>query len=96
MLRDFWNQRKTNAVDPLIDRVMDDMHTKGPEANEYPTLLSHLERLYQLKFSDKREPININNLITVGGTFVCVCVMVAYEHKHVFTTKALTLLPGRR
>lgn len=43
----FWKKQKNEPtiLDGPIQRVLDDMETYGPDSEEFPALVSYLERL---------------------------------------------------
>lgn len=77
----------------IIDRVCAEMVTYGPDSNEYAKHLEYLEKLTKLKTDTRRERVSINTVIQAGAPIVAVVVIVAYEQKHVWVTKALALIP---
>jgi hydroxymethylpyrimidine/phosphomethylpyrimidine kinase len=80
-----------------INAVLDSMSIYGPDAPEYPALLSHLDKLKDLQRANRAawKPSADQVLITTG-TFASVVVIVAYEHMHVITTKAMSLIKFTR
>lgn len=74
-------------LDVPIMRILDEMQEFGPQSPEYPILLGHLERLVELK-KTKKQPINLDNALVVAGNLLGILVIVAYEQKHVFASKA--------
>lgn len=87
MFRLFFNDEDNSAIDAQIDAVLDEMMTKGVDSEEYPKLMSYLERLNKLKQARKRQPISLDTIVIAGGNFAIAFLIVAYEQKHVMTTK---------
>lgn len=76
-----------------INAVLDCMSTYGPDSPEYPTFLNHLNNLRELQKAYRApwKPSG-DQLAQVIGTFAGVVTIVSYEHLHVITSKAMTLL----
>jgi uncharacterized protein YehS (DUF1456 family) len=72
-----------------IDRVLSEMDEHGPDAPEYPDLLSYLERLVALKRGNSNSSPSPDTLMTVAGNLLGILVIVAYEQKHVMSSKGL-------
>lgn len=95
MLKDFFSSKDSSQVDSLIDRILEDMNNLDPGDSDYLTRMASLERLYELKAKDRREPIDRDVLVAVGGNLLAVLAIVAYEQKHVMTSKAMALIRAR-
>lgn len=96
MLRLFFNDEVKTPLDEQIEAVLDEMKTKGVDSEEYPTLMTYLERLNKLKRQEKRQPASFDTWIIVGGNFLIALTIVAFEQKHVMSSKALNLIrPGK-
>lgn len=79
-------------LDAAILRVLSEMETVPPESDEYAVLLAKLTTLKDLKSKDKKAPVSRDAVVNTIGGFVQVLVVVAYEQKHVWSTKALSVL----
>lgn len=76
-----------------INSVLDEMDVYGPTSPEYPALIAHLKELNTLKETQKSSRrVSPDQMAQVLGTFAGVALIVSYEHVHVVTSKALTLL----
>jgi len=90
------NKDRDERVDRLIARVTDDMEMYGPESEEYSTSMAYLERLHALKAESKPERVSRDTIALVVGNIIGILVIVAYEQKHVMTSKAFgTILKTR-
>lgn len=78
-------------LDVPIMQVLDAMKEMQPDHEEYPLMISHLERLVELK-KKKKQPISLDNALVVAGNLLGILVIVAYEQKHVFVSKAQGLI----
>ncbi len=88
-----FRRKKYEAIDAQIDAVHESMKTYGPDTPEYPGFVTHLERLQELKTTkNRREPLNVNTVITTVGTIVLSVIIVIHEREHVWTSKATTFL----
>lgn len=92
MLRYFFSNEVTTQLDPLIDEIVDQMNTKGPDSSDYPALMDNLKHLYELKAKDRRPPVSRDTIVLVAGNVLITLIVVAYEHNHVWTSKAKDML----
>jgi hypothetical protein len=79
--------RKKNKLDVITESVYDEMISATPDSDEFRAQLENLERLTTLK--SKKVNVSHDTLAIVIGNVMCVLVVVMYEQKHVFTSKAL-------
>lgn len=89
MLRHFFGRDEPTALDDQIVMILREMKAKGVNSDEYPALLTHLERLYELKATERRKPVSLDTIVMVLGGFVETLIIVGYEQHHVITSKAL-------
>jgi len=60
--------------------------------DDYDTTLTQLERLFALKQLEKPEKISADTKATIVANLAGIFTIVAYEHSHVITTKALSFI----
>lgn len=87
MLRAFLKNDLVTPIDPLIDAVREEMHHVGVNSDEYSTLLSYLERLYKVKEEQRPAPLSRDTMALVAGNLAGILLIIAYEQKHVITSK---------
>lgn len=87
MLKLFFNEEPDKPIDRLIAAVLKSMEDEGVDHENYPTHLRHLERLHELKKKNKLPPVSRDTIALVVGNFLIALIIVAYEQKHVMTTK---------
>lgn len=80
--------KEPTPLDRLIARVQHEMLQKGPDSEDYPTLMTYLERLNEVKAKKTPSPISRDTIVTVLGNLTGIVLIVAYEQKHVITSKA--------
>lgn len=80
------NETET-PIDKQITFVLNEMSMAGVTAEEYPTLLTYLERLHALRQKERREPISRDTIALIAGNLMGILLIVAYEQKHVITSK---------
>lgn len=90
MLSQFFRNDKGSQVDPLIDALLDEMHSVGVNSEEYPKLMTSLERLYDIKAKERRDVVSPDTLAIIAGNLLGILTIVAYEQKHVMTSKGFT------
>ena len=77
-------------LDDAMINLLDGMDTYGSDSQEYPELLSHLERVSNLRKSeDPKRRVSPDQMAFVIGNILTVLIIVAYEQKHVMTSKGL-------
>jgi hypothetical protein len=86
------NNMETRRLDFAIDRVLDEMDNYGPDSEEYPKLLTSLERMVALREARNKRTVSTDTLVTTAGYLLGVLLIVGYEHGHVMTSKAVNLL----
>lgn len=75
-----------------IDSVLNSMAELGPDNPEYPKKIVHLERLVELRTQKRRKPVSLDTLALVGGGFLQILVIVAYEQKHIMKSRAMDFI----
>jgi hypothetical protein len=79
----------TVKLDQVENRLLDEMIMYGPDSTSYPDWVGYLERVGNLRKSqDKRVP-NPDTIALVAGNLLGILIIVAYEQKHVMTSKGL-------
>lgn len=87
----FVRAKEWTHLDDEIHDVADQMQKEGVLSEKYPTLMAYLERLHKLKAQERREPVKLDTIVIVGGNLLVALLVVAYEQKHVITSKAVPL-----
>jgi hypothetical protein len=81
---------ESSILDEPIEKVLTDMNTYGPDSEEYPKLIDHLERLTRMKAEEgRRQRVSPDTMAIVLGNILGILVIVAYEQKHVMVSKGL-------
>ena len=88
--------KKPNAAEVKLDavkhKILDELIEHAPDDADYPTLMSHLERVDSMQHT-KMQRVSPDAVVQTVGAFLSVLVIVMYEQKHVLTSKSLSLLP---
>lgn len=74
-------------IDKQIAMVLKEMHLQRIGSEEYLALMTSLERLHELKMRERREPISRDTIALIAGNLMGILMIVAYEQKHVITSK---------
>ena len=85
--------RKTSKLDEQIDRLLLEMNDLEPNSQEYVKALVAVERLMKLQGEEHRAPVSWDTIAIIGGNLLGILIIVAYEQKHVVTSKALGMIP---
>lgn len=84
--------REQTELEKAQMKAFDEMAEYGLDTPEYAAALAFLERLAVLKKGDTlRNPVDPNTIITASITLLSVLIVVAYEQKHAWISKALTV-----
>lgn len=83
-------------IDEVLERILLEMAKHDPSSREYSAMLGHFERVITLRRKDERKRIDYNTVLLVAGNLLGILVIVAYEQKHVFTSKGLGFIPKFR
>lgn len=86
----FVKNDEPTPVDDQIDAVIKEMDVKGVNSEEYPKLMSYLERLNKLKTITRRPPVSRDTVALIAGNLLGILLIVAYEQKHVMTSKGFS------
>lgn len=88
-LKYFFKNRDDHKIDAQIDAVLNEMDKETPGGEKYNKLVVYLERLHEIKAKEgRRMPVSWDTIVTVGGNALVVLMIIAYEQKHVMTSKA--------
>lgn len=79
---------KTSALDEQKTAVLTRMENIDVNSEEYQTMLTLLERLNDVQAKERRTPASRDTIILVVGNILVALVVVAYEQKHVWTSRA--------
>ena len=78
------------VYDDAITKALTSLQTYDTEDAEFSDALSYLERLTKLKEAEKpKRKVSPDVMATVLGNLAGILVIVAYEQKHVMTSKAM-------
>ena len=83
--------REPSSLDKAIDNVYDRLLNADQDSEEYPKLLQNLERLNAMKQTASKG-VSRDTVWLVLGNLAGILIIVAYENKHVFTSKGLAQL----
>lgn len=87
----FW-QEKPSIYDEQIAKILTEMNTYGPDSPEYPTLLTHLEKLTSMKQKKNIMRVSPDTMALVAGNLLGILIIVAYEQNHAMTSKGLNFV----
>lgn len=81
-----------SKLDDPIDALLEEMEAYSPEDPQYQAALDALERLTKLRAEEYKSRINWDLLAPAAAHIVGIGMIIAYEQKHVMTSKALTMV----
>lgn len=80
---------KKSKLDGQIDSVLIKMYELGPDDEDYPTMMTNLERLIELEAKQAKSGVSPDTIVIVAGNLLGILIIVVYEQKHVMVSKAL-------
>lgn len=92
MLRRFFRREMDTPLDKQIDAVLLKMQGLGVDHDQYPVMIKHLERLTEVKAKERRNPVSSDTIALILGNLAGILMIVAYEQKHVMTSRGFTQL----
>lgn len=80
-----------SIYDAPIERLILEMTMNGPDSDEYSDHIKYLEKLSTLKTREKsvERRVSPDTVWLIGGNILIAVIIVAYEQKHVFGSKAI-------
>lgn len=85
-----WKFVKSESVlDEQIDKLLSHMNECDPSTEKYSGYLADVERLIRLKKEEKINRVSPDTLAIVLGNLIGILVIVAYEQKHVVTSRGI-------
>lgn len=88
LLRYLFTNDTDTPIDEQIKMVLSEMTEQGVDSEEYSKQLAYLERLHELKAKNRREALSWETIAIIAGNLAGILLIVAYEQKHVITSKA--------
>lgn len=90
MFKHFFRSESEARLDSHVDDVLHKMREVGVDSDEYPKMMTYLERLNEVKVKDSRPLVNMDTVLLVLGNLAGILLIVAYEERHVMTSKAIS------
>lgn len=90
----FW-EKEESILDEPIKNVLTELNVFNPNDPEWEQNLKHMERLYELKHSEKPRwirRVSPDAVLSGAVTLLSIGVIVAYEQKHVLTSKGMNYI----
>lgn len=85
----FWEKKEKSQIDVQIEAVLTSMTVYTPDSPEYKKLLKHLAQLQKLNANERvKKAVSPDTKWLVLGNLAGILIIVLYESKHVFTSKA--------
>ena len=86
----FWRKPKEAdlKLEKAMNRVLNEMESFGTDSPNYPNLLAHLEKLTKLQKANEKPRVSPDQMALVIGNILVVLTIVAYEQKHVMSSRS--------
>ena len=82
-------RHEDTALQQEIDKLLTDMTSMDRRTKEYALMVHQLTALYALKDNKSRKRVSPDTWVIATGNLLGILAIVAYEQKHVITSKAL-------
>jgi uncharacterized protein Smg (DUF494 family) len=92
MISYFIGNSEKSLIDREIDTVLEEMHDIGVNSDRYPNQLGYLERLVQTRKNHKEPAVSRDTIALVMGNLLGILIIIAYEQKHVITSRSFSQL----
>jgi len=90
MRRYFFRNDTTEPIDGQIEAILNEMRTAGVNSDQYSELITKLERLNDIKTKARLDPVSRDTIALIFGNLMGILLIVAYEQKHVMTSKGFS------
>jgi len=84
-----FERNETSIYDEPIKQILVDMDEYGTDSPEYSALMRHLEELSRIRADHRSKRVSPDTMAIVAGNLMGILIIVAYEQKHVMTSKAM-------
>lgn len=82
-------KREVTDLDKAIDKLYDKIDSVEPDSEEYDKYLEKLKKLEDLRDKSRSRRPSSDTVLLVVGNLAGIFIIVAYEHAHVMTSKAI-------
>lgn len=86
-------KKKKTDVDLALETAYANLRDCYITDDDYAVILDRISKLHELKASSSPKPVSKDTLVLTGAQIAAVVIIVAYEHTHVITSKALGFVP---
>jgi hypothetical protein len=90
VLRYFTRSDVPELIDKQRNVVLSEMQKLGVAHEDYPKLMAYLERLSEIKDKERNDPLSKDTVALIFGNLMGILLIVAYEQKHVMTSKGFS------
>lgn len=80
------------TLEEAIEELLLAMRATEEDSTEYAQMADQLVKLHALKINEIKPRVSPDTLATIAANLGGIFIIVAYEQKHLVTTKALTFL----
>lgn len=86
---DLFGRKEQILLDEAIERILIDLAKVESDSKEYKILLDNLERLHKLDKSNRPMRVSPDAIVSAAASILGIVIIVAYEQRHVITSKGL-------
>lgn len=83
-------------LDNVIDELLDEMMLVHGHDDDYSKMTDNLSKLVALKETNSKKRVSPDTAAVVGGNIVVALMIIAFEQKHVITSRVLNFMARAR
>lgn len=83
-------------LDNVIDELLDEMILVHGSDDDYSKMTDNLSKLVALKETNSKKRVSPDTAAVVGGNIVVALMIIAFEQKHVITSRVLNFMARAR
>jgi hypothetical protein len=78
------------SIDGQIMKILQEMDETETKSERYPDLMADLERMTKVRAEQRRVQVSQDTIALIIGNLAGILLIIAYEQKHVMSSKGFT------
>jgi hypothetical protein len=91
-MKSYFIGQSETPIDVEINRILERMQAIEVENEKYPNMLDYLERLTKMQSSNRASRVSRDTIAIIAGNLLGILLIIAYEQKHVITSRSFNQL----
>lgn len=89
----FDRYKEPSDLDLVLKRAYASLPDHTADSEEYAKIVDQIVKLHSLKTEETLKPVSKDTWALIAANLTGIVIIVAYEHAHVITTRALGFVP---